>query len=114
MRSHLQLPGSLASATPARHTRGYTGAMDASSVRRFVDRPWELLRAAKRRYWAEEVAARGPEAPLRASRALWLHMRRVRPDWPSDAERAQDLAHHWELKGYLARAARARPRLPDR
>jgi hypothetical protein len=88
--------------------------MDAASVRRFVDRPWDLLRAAKRRHWAEEVAARGPEAPLRASRALWLHMRRVRPDWPSDAERAEDLAHHVVLKGCLDRAARALARLPDR
>lgn len=94
--------------------RGYTDGVDASSVRRFADRPWELLRAAKRRHWAEEVTARGPEASLGASRALWLHMRRVRPDWPSDAERAEDLAHHLELKGYLDRAARALARLPDR
>ena len=94
--------------------RGYTDGVDASSVRRFVDRPWELLRAAKRRHWAEEVTARGPEASLRASRALWLHMRRVRPDWPSDADRAEDLAHHLELKGCLDRAARALARLPDR
>ena len=92
----------------------YTDCVDASSIRRFVDRPWGLLRAAKRRYWAEEVAARGADAPLRASRALWLHMRRLRPDWPSDAERAADLAHHLELKGCLDRAARALARLPDR
>jgi hypothetical protein len=88
--------------------------VDASSIRRFVDRPWGLLRAAKRRYWAEEVAARGDDAPLRASRMLWLHMRGLRPDWPSDAERAADLAHHLELKGCLDRAARALARLPDR
>jgi hypothetical protein len=41
-------------------------------------------------------------------------MRRVRPDWPSDAERAEDLAHHLELKGWFDRAARALVRLPDR
>lgn len=88
--------------------------MDASSIRRFVDRPWERLRAAKRRYWAEEAAARGGDASRRASRVLWLHMRQVRPDWPSDAERAADLAHHLELKGWLDRAARGLARLPDR
>jgi hypothetical protein len=92
----------------------YTDCVDASSIRRFVDRPWGLLRAAKRRYWAEEVVARGDDAPLRASRMLWLHMRGLRPDWPSDAERAADLAHHLELKGCLDRAARALARLPDR
>jgi hypothetical protein len=93
---------------------GYTSAVDAASARRFLDRPWALLRTAKRRHWAEEVAARGPEAPLRAARALWLHMRRVRPDWPSDAERAEDLAHHLDLKGCLDRAARALAHHPDR
>jgi hypothetical protein len=92
----------------------YTDGVDAPSIRRFVDRPWKLLRAATRRYWAEEVRARGAEAPLRAFRTLWLHMRRVRPDWPSEAERAEDLAHHLELKGCLDRAARALARLPDR
>jgi hypothetical protein len=108
--ARVSLPGD----PPPRRIRGYTDGVDASSVRRFVDRPWGLLRAAKRRYWAEEVAARGPDASLRASRALWLHMACVRPDWPSDAERAEDLAHHLELKGCLDRAARALARLPDR
>lgn len=88
--------------------------MDAASIREFVGRPWEALAAAKRRHWAAEVTARGIEAPLQASQALWLHMRRVRPDWPTDVERAEDLAHHLELKGCLDRAARALPRLPDR
>ena len=92
----------------------YTEKVDATSIRRFVDRPWELLRAAKRRYWADEVTGRGAESSLRASRALWLHMRRVRPDWPSDPERAADLAHHLELKGCLDQAARVLPRFPDR
>jgi hypothetical protein len=94
--------------------RGDTEGVDVASIRRFVDRPWELLRAAKQRYWAEEAIAHGADSSLRASRALWLHMRRVRPDWPSEAERAEDLAHHLELKGCLDRAARALARLPDR
>jgi hypothetical protein len=88
--------------------------MDPASVRHFVERPWALIRAAKRRRWAEAVQADGPEPSLRASRALWLHMRRVRPDWPSDAERAEDLAHHLELKRCLERAARGLARVPDR
>lgn len=92
----------------------YTDEMEVPSIRRFVDRPWERLRAAKRRYWADEVSARGPEAPLLAARALWLHMRSVRPEWPSDAERAEDLAHHLEVKSCLDRAAGAFARLPDR
>jgi hypothetical protein len=27
-----------------------------------------------------------------------MHMRSVRPDWPSERERADDLSHHVELK----------------
>ncbi|HZS32101.1 MAG TPA: hypothetical protein VFC42_01835 [Methylomirabilota bacterium] len=88
--------------------------MDPASVRQFVERPWARVRASKRRHWAEAVEADGPEPSLRASRALWLHMRCVRPDWPSDAERAEDLAHHLELKRCLDRAARALAPLPDR
>jgi hypothetical protein len=32
-------------------------------------------------------------------------MRQVNPDWPTDAQRADDLAHHVELKRAIDRAA---------
>ena len=51
-------------------------------------------------------AEHGPETTLRASQSLWVHMRCVRPDWPSEAERAEDIAHHVELKRRLDQAGR--------
>ena len=46
-------------------------------------------------------------ATFEASQALWEHMRALRPDWPSDDERRQDLADHIALKRLIDRAADA-------
>ena len=81
--------------------------MDAAHVQAFLRRPWDSLVALEREHWAREFARRGPAATLEVSRLLWEHMCRVRPDWPSDAERRQDLTHHIALKGAIDRAARA-------
>ncbi len=61
----------------------------------------------KREHWAREIAQRGPLATSEASQALWEHMRRLRPDWPSPDERRQDLAHHIALKRAIDDAAGA-------
>ena len=81
--------------------------MDRDAVQPYVRRPWAVVEAAKQRFWADEYARRGPEATMRAAQALWVHMRSVRPDWPTEAERAEDLRHHGELKHRLDRAGRA-------
>ena len=81
--------------------------MDAADAQAFLRRPWDFMAALEREHWAREFARRGPAATLEVSRVLWEHMRRIRPDWPSDAERRQDLAHHVALKGAIDRADRA-------
>ncbi|MGH7366267.1 MAG: hypothetical protein ACREKQ_15525 [Candidatus Rokuibacteriota bacterium] len=81
--------------------------MDAAHVQAFLRRPWDSLAVLEREHWAREFARRGPAATLEVSRLLWEHMRRVRPDWPSDAERREDLRHHIALKSAIDRAARA-------
>jgi hypothetical protein len=81
--------------------------MDAAHAHAFLRRPWESLAALEREHWAREFARRGPAATLEVSRLLWEHMRRIRPDWPSDAERREDLRHHVAFKGVIDRAARA-------
>jgi hypothetical protein len=73
----------------------------------FLRRPWGALTALEREHWAREFTRRGPAATLEVSRLLWEHMRRVRPDWPSDTDRREDLTHHIALKGAIDRAARA-------
>jgi hypothetical protein len=81
--------------------------MDAAHARAFLRRPWDRLAALEREHWAREFSRRGPAATLEVSRLLREHMRRVRPDWPTDAERREDLSHHLALKGAIDRAARA-------
>ena len=88
--------------------------MNAAHAHAFVRRPWSALTALEREHWAREFARRGSTATLEASRLLWEHMRRVRPDWPSDADRREDLAHHIALKAAIDRAARALGPLPAR
>ena len=81
--------------------------MDAADAQSFLRRPWESLAALEREHWAREFARRGPAATPEASRLLWEHMRRIQPNWPSEAERQEDLTHHIALKGLIDRAARA-------
>lgn len=81
--------------------------MDRDAVQRYAWRPWAEIEAAKQAYWAREFAERGHEATFRAAQALWDYMRNVRPDWPTQTERAEDLAHHLELKRLLDQAGRA-------
>lgn len=75
------------------HRRGYT------------EREWDVVEAAKREHWARELATEGPDAAIAASQALWAHMRRVRPDWPSERDQREDLAHHVALKRAIDRSA---------
>jgi len=81
--------------------------MDPRDVQAFVKRDWAAVRAAKEAYWAREFAAKGSAATFAASEALWRHMRLIRPDWPTDEERQEDLAHHVALKALIDRAAGA-------
>jgi hypothetical protein len=76
-------------------------------VRAYAQRPWHLLDRLENEHWLRERAERGPLSTLDASQALWTHMRRVRPDWPTDADRRADLARHVALKRALDRAASA-------
>lgn len=80
--------------------------MESGDVQRYTGRPWAEIEASRESFWAGEFAEHGPETTLRASQSLWAHMRCVRPDWPSEAERAEDIAHHVELKRRLDQAGR--------
>lgn len=81
--------------------------MHPDDLRAYARRAWHVLEALEQDHWARELVARGPAATLEASQALWAHMRRVRPDWPTEADRGADLAHHVVLKQAIDRAASA-------
>ena len=79
--------------------------VDPANIREFAHRNRAEVQASKQRYWAELYRAHGSACTVRASQALWQYMRRLRPDWPTARDRAEDLAHHVELKRMIDRAA---------
>ena len=81
--------------------------MDRDDLRAYARRAWHVLGALEQDHWAREVEARGPAATFETAQALWAHMRRVRPDWPTEADRLADLACHVALKKIIDRAAGA-------
>jgi hypothetical protein len=88
--------------------------VERNDLKAYRERGWAAAEADKRAHWAREFRARGPAATLAAAHALFQHMRLVRPDWPSEAQRRDDFAHHVELKRRIDRAAHAFARLADR
>ena len=79
--------------------------MRDDDLRAYVRSPWRVAVALKQEYWARELS-KDPLATFEASQALWVHMRQIDPDWPTDAQRQEDLAHHLALKRAIDRAAR--------
>jgi hypothetical protein len=88
--------------------------VDPRHVRDYAARAWHRVAAHKRAYWARAVQERNGLAAFEAAQALWIQMRQVRPDWPTAAERREDLARHVALKRALDRAARGAVRATDR
>jgi hypothetical protein len=81
--------------------------MDRAAIRAFVARDRERVAALKRAHHARRYRASRGAAGLDAGRVLREHVRRVRPDWPTERDRDEDLAHHLALKQRIDRAARA-------
>ena len=78
--------------------------MRDDDLRAYAARQWSIAQASELDHWAHELAA-NPLATFEASQALWVYMRQMNPDWPTDAERREDLAHHVEVKQMIDRAA---------
>jgi hypothetical protein len=63
----------------------------------------------KNEYWVQRFRALGSCETFRIGQALREHARRVRPEWPTEKDRSEDLAHHIECKRQIERAAHAFP-----
>lgn len=79
---------------------GRLDGMDRLGARAYVARPWAALQREKRRYWSG--AARTPAERIAIAEGLREHARSLHPDWPTGRDRAEDLAHHIELKRLLS------------
>lgn len=81
--------------------------MDPDDIRAYARRDRSELQRLKRQRGADLIRDGGTDAAFRAVWALYEHVRTLRPDWPDEQQRAEDLQHHIRLKQLLDRASRA-------
>jgi hypothetical protein len=74
-----------------------------ADVQDFLNRDWSLLQQLKADCWIQQKRAITPAAALDLGAELRDYARSVRSDWPSLAERDEDLAAHVRLAGILQR-----------
>jgi hypothetical protein len=78
--------------------------LDPEDVEAFVHRDWDSAARDKDRYWRDYKRQHGPAAGIRIADALRRQVLAARPDWPSEQERAEDLATHLRVIEVLRRA----------
>ncbi|HLX09095.1 MAG TPA: hypothetical protein VKY89_14675 [Thermoanaerobaculia bacterium] len=75
--------------------------MNHDDIRAYAGRDWALVEDLKRRFWIERKQALSLVEALAVAEDLRLHVRGLRPDWPSEEERAEDLAVHARVSASL-------------
>lgn len=75
--------------------------MNREDIRAFAGRNWGLVEQAKRRFWRERKQTLSPVEALAIGDGLRRHVRALRPDWPSEKERAEDLEVHARVAASL-------------
>lgn len=78
--------------------------MVTRGIREFVGRDWQAARAAKDAYWGDRIARLGPVEGLRIAEELRRQARLQDPDWPSPADRRDDVLSHVRLAELFRRA----------
>ncbi|MFA6954994.1 MAG: hypothetical protein WC538_03895 [Thermoanaerobaculia bacterium] len=66
-------------------------------------RNWTEVREAKEAYWAAAKAGLTPLEALRLGDELREHVRSLRPEWPTPADRDADIAVHTRVAEMLSR-----------
>lgn len=79
---------------------------DPAALRAFAQRDWASLERDQERYWRDQKAREGPAACIRVADQLRRQVIAVRPDWPSERERREDLAMHLRLIDVIRRVPR--------
>jgi hypothetical protein len=70
-------------------------------LRAFAERDWKLIQELKDRHWKESKRALSPAELLRIGDGLRRHAQAIRPDWPTAAERDDDLEVHARVSASL-------------
>ncbi len=77
----------------------------ADQLREYAGRDWTLKERSKEEHWIAHRATMTHGEALTLAEGLRQFSRTLRPDWPSEADRAEDFAAHERLAGLLERAA---------
>ena len=75
--------------------------MNADDIRAFARRDWAAVADAKARFWADRKCSMTPGEALATAEMLRQHARALKPDWPDDRERGEDLAVHLRVSEAL-------------
>jgi hypothetical protein len=70
---------------------------DPEDLRRFARQDWAAAQRGKDLYWRDWKRRHGPAAAIRMADELRKQVIAQRPDWPTEEERAEDLAAHLRL-----------------
>lgn len=76
---------------------------DPATLRAYVDRDWEAAARDDERAWIEQARRHGPAGGIRIAAELRRQVLAMRPDWPSQHERDEDLASHLRVIDALRR-----------
>ena len=82
----------------------YHRLVKAEDIRGLARRRWDLVERLEAEHWVAEKRRMSPLDALRLADGLRAHASRLRPCWPSERERAEDLALHDLVARKLARA----------
>jgi hypothetical protein len=80
--------------------------VDREKLRAFASRDWQSASTSKAEYWSTRFR-QDPLSPWDAAQGLLAYVRRLRPSFPSEAARDEDLLAHVSLRSRLDRAAHA-------
>ena len=75
--------------------------MNAADIRNYLDRDWRLIEQSKIDFWRTRKAEMTPDEVFALSADLLEYVRSLRPDWPTSAEREEDLQAHIRLARLL-------------
>jgi len=84
--------------------------MRREDILAFANRDWRAIAAMKRRRWVEQKSRMTPAEALRVGDELRYHAQALHPDWPTEADRRDDLAVHIRVSESLRRVDPSRCR----
>lgn len=72
-------------------------AMQRAEIEEFLNRDWRSVEALKRGFWTARKKEEGVRDLFAAVDAFREQIRTLRPDWPTPAQREEDLLAHLKL-----------------